>query len=265
MATLQNAPRLNGRNRAAPPAQPRLPDPKLPSRPYRPFTCDPGWSEAWWWLGVPVLVAAFTIGSYQIAHHWYERYVLPECHGILELSHFFIPLVGLSIAGGLLFKPFVRARPLVFTVSLVGALGCLYIAGEEMSWGQHIFHWNTPAYWATVNHQQETNLHNAHVILERLPRSMLEVGIFIRPGRSARRSLLSPASACRVSLFLPPTALVTTALGPTTFKLVDWLQPGREEILKRPSETIETYFFFFILAYLIVYARRIKQLEAPPK
>ena len=72
-----------------------------------------------------------------------------------------------------------------------------------------------------------------------------------------------------MSLFLPPTALVPTALGPTTFKLVDWLQPGREEILKRPSETIETYLFFFILAYLIVYARRIKQLEAaegaPPK
>ena len=253
-----------------PPAQPRLPDPKLPSGPYRPFTCDPGWSEAWWWLGVPVLVAAFTIGSYQIAHHWYERYVLPEGHGILELSHFFIPLVGLSIAGGLLFKHFVRARPLVFTVSLVGALGCLYIDGEEMSWGQHIFHWNTPAYWATVNHQQETNPHNAHVILERLPRSMLEVGIFTGGLVVPLAAVFYPwLRACRVSLFLPPAALVPTALGPTTFKLVDWLQPGREEILKRPSETIETYLFFFILAYLIVYARCIKQLEAaegaPPK
>ena len=25
--------------------------------PYRPFASDPGWSEAWWWLGVPVLSA----------------------------------------------------------------------------------------------------------------------------------------------------------------------------------------------------------------
>ena len=32
-------------------------------------------------------------------------------------------------------------------------------------------------------------------------------------------------------------------------------------ILHRPSETIETYLYFFILAYLIVYARRIKELE----
>jgi hypothetical protein len=29
----------------------------------------------------------------------------------------------------------------------------------------------------------------------------------------------------------------------------------------RPSETIETYLYFFILAYLIVFARRIKELE----
>ena len=31
--------------------------------------------------------------------------------------------------------------------------------------------------------------------------------------------------------------------------------------LQRPSETIETYLYFFILAYLIVYARRLKELE----
>src|SRR3990170_3552408 len=72
-------------------ATPHLPDPKIPTGPYRPFTCDPGWNEAWWWLGVPVLVAAFTIGSYQFSPEWYRRYVIPEGYGILEISHFFIP------------------------------------------------------------------------------------------------------------------------------------------------------------------------------
>ncbi len=54
-----------------------------------------------------------------------------------------------------------------------------------------------------------------------------------------------------------------TALGATLFKLVDRLQQGGYvgTILQRPSETIETYLYFFILAYLIVYARRIKELE----
>lgn len=34
------------------------------------------------------------------------------------------------------------------------------IAGEELSWGQWIFHWSTPESIAAVNLQQETNLHN---------------------------------------------------------------------------------------------------------
>jgi hypothetical protein len=63
------------------------------------------------------------------------RYVIPEGYGILEFSHFLMPLAGLFIAASLLLLPFVRARPLVFTVALIGALSCLYIAGEEMSWG----------------------------------------------------------------------------------------------------------------------------------
>ena len=37
------------------PARPHLPDPATEG-PYRPFTTDPKWNEAWWWLGVPVLV-----------------------------------------------------------------------------------------------------------------------------------------------------------------------------------------------------------------
>ena len=77
-----------------------LPDPKRKHGPYRPFTSDPGWNEAWWWLGIPLLVAAmginttfykvaaFVIGAYQIAPEWYRRYVIPEGYGILEVSHF---------------------------------------------------------------------------------------------------------------------------------------------------------------------------------
>jgi hypothetical protein len=36
-----------------------------------------------------------------------------------------IPLFGLLIAGGLSLLPFVRARPAVFTVAVIGALSCL--------------------------------------------------------------------------------------------------------------------------------------------
>jgi hypothetical protein len=241
-----------------------LPDPKIPHGPYRPFTTDPGWSEAWWWLGIPLLVAAFSVGTYQLAPHFYLRYVLPEGYGLLEISHFFIPLFGLFIAASLLLMPFVRARPFVFTVTLIAALSCLYIAGEEMSWGQHFFHWDTPEYWAMVNRQEETNLHNTYAIFEKTPRSILETGIFIGGLIVPLASIFYPwLRACRLSLFLPADALVPTALGAFVFKLLDRLQQGGyvDTILQRPSETIETYLYLFILAYLIVYARRIKALE----
>jgi hypothetical protein len=54
-------------------ARPPLPDPKIERGPYRPFTSDPGWGEAWWWLGFPLLVAAFAIGTYQFAPAFYMR------------------------------------------------------------------------------------------------------------------------------------------------------------------------------------------------
>jgi len=40
------------------------------------------------------------------------------------------------------------------------ALVTLLLAGEELSWGQRIFEWATPAAFAKINAQGETNLHN---------------------------------------------------------------------------------------------------------
>ena len=59
-------------------------------------------------------------GADRVLRHSDTEACLAECGGLL-------------IAGGLSFLPFVRARRLVFTVAMIGALSCLYIAGEEMS------------------------------------------------------------------------------------------------------------------------------------
>jgi hypothetical protein len=115
-----------------------------------------------------------------------------------------------------------------------------------------------------VNRQEETNLHNTYAIFEKTPRSILETGIFIGGLMVPLAAIFYPwLRACRLSLFLPPAALVPTALGAFASKLIDRLQQGGyvDTILQRPSETIETYLYFFMLAYLIVYARRIKVLE----
>ena len=209
-------------------------------------------------------MAVFTIGSYQLDPTWYMRVVIPEGYGVLEVSHFIVPLLGLFIAGSLLLLPFVRARLFTWTVTLLGALACLYIAGEEMSWGQHLFHWNTPEYWAAVNRQDETNLHNTYDIFEKTPRLILELGIFIGALLVPLAAVFWPrVRANRFSLFLPAAALVPTAIGVAFFKAVDHLQKAAliPHVLQRPAETIETYLYFFIFAYLLLFARRIKALE----
>lgn len=240
-----------------------LPDPKIAGGRYRPFTSDPGWSEAWWWLGIPLLTAAFILASYWLARDFYMQWVLPEGYGFLEIGHFFIPLAAAVIAFRLLFKPFVRARPFTFAFLLIAGLGCFYIAGEEHSWGQHFFNWNTPEYWAEVNRQAETNLHNVHEWFNHQPRAVIQAGVFIG-------GLLVPLAAWlfpivrrnRWSLFLPAAALVPTALGWLLFRCSSQMNKAfGVSLVQRPSESVETFIYLFLLFYLIVFARRIKELE----
>lgn len=58
-------------------------------------------------------------------------------------------------------KVLAKFRSPWFVLGLVG-MGCLFIfgAGEEISWGQRIFNWHIPEFFAKNNSQGETNLHN---------------------------------------------------------------------------------------------------------
>ncbi len=58
-------------------------------------------------------------------------------------------------------------------------LGCIYIAGEEMSWGQHYFGWQTPQWWSHYNAQQETNFHNTSRWLNHYPRNVLSIALLV--------------------------------------------------------------------------------------
>lgn len=240
-----------------------LPDPRLKG-PFRPFASDPGWDEAWWWLGIPVAMAVFILGSYWLARDFYLQWVLPEGYGFLELGHFFVPLAAAMIAFTLAFKPFVRARPLTFAFLLLLGIGCFYIAGEEHSWGQHFFNWSTPEYWTEINRQGETNLHNVHEWFNHQPRAVMQTGIFVG-------GLLIPLAAWfwpalrrnRWSLFMPATALVPVALGWALFRATNQVtKTFGVSLVQRPSESVETFIYLFLLFYLIVFARRIGELEA---
>ena len=58
-------------------------------------------------------------------------------------------------------------------------LGCIYFSGEEMSWGQHIFGWETSENWKRFNDQGETNLHNTSPLFDQVPRTLLSIAALI--------------------------------------------------------------------------------------
>lgn len=55
---------------------------------------------------------------------------------------------------------FARGRRLGAALTVLYALLFFFAAGEEISWGQRIFGWESSEYFVENNHQAETNLHN---------------------------------------------------------------------------------------------------------
>lgn len=135
----------------------------------------------------------------------------------------------------------------------IAAFGCFYVFGEEMSWGQKFFGWSTPEKWAELNTQAETNIHNASQIFNRVPRTILEIGILVagiiipamrRWAPSKLPERFAPIYANNRVVFL---ALITFVI-----KILEQF-PGwfDIQIFWRKSEVIETFFYYFVFLYLV--------------
>src|SRR5690606_13691057 len=127
-----------------------------------------------------------------------------------------------AVALSLLFR---ARRPALVAWLALAALGCFYVAGEEISWGQHFLQWSTPEYWSALNDQQETNLHNVSSWLDQKPRALLEAGVvlggIVAPALRALRpgllrglpDLLAPTAAALPSALLAEIAGFSKRLG----------------------------------------------------
>ncbi len=76
---------------------------------------------------------------------------------------------------------FIRRKEIPRTVAVLILLlgfGALFFAGEEVSWGQQWFRWDTPEWVKDHNRQDETNIHNMGNIFNNVPRSILSFGMF---------------------------------------------------------------------------------------
>lgn len=218
------------------------------------------------WAGLPLVMAAITLGVAIADPDYYKQHFLPEGYGVLEVLHFALPLIAALICLRLLFHPSVRSNGLIKLMTVLFAIACIYIAGEEHSWGQHFFGWSTPDAWSAINRQQETNLHNTLGIFNHLPQKILEFGILIG-------GIILPLWAHYhgpfenwfLRLYVPSLVLLPVALIAVGFKVIKWTYSHNLlgfQIMPRPSEALETFYYLFILLYVVLYLRRIRALDA---
>ncbi len=217
------------------------------------------------WLWFPPLLAIVVFGVKLLAPGAYDSVIEGEI-GLTELATPLVALIGVGF--GVQTVLLSRGRvPKAFTIWLaLTTLGCLYFAGEELSWGQQLFRWETPEHFAELNDQNETNLHNMSSWFDQKPRLLLELWVLFGGVVLPLRRLLGKAADHAPGSFrdwfwpglecLPTAALAIAIKLPERYKKLADIQSLPLEI--RWSEPQEYYFALFLLIYLLAARARLR-------
>ncbi len=151
------------------------------------------------------------------------------------------------------------------------ALGFLYIATEEASWGQHWITWQTPDWLAQINRYEEANLHNVSHSLDRVPKTVVGVllvlggvgwplfrrwqGIELPDTMDWRRWLLPTDGTFLLAVFFLFTWLVDRSL-----VWLDLNQPDGESFSRQEHRELLMVTFLFL--YVLSIKRRLRPLAA---
>ena len=147
---------------------------------------------------------------------------------------------------------------------LLWVFACIYFAGEEASWGQWYFNWETPESYSEINDQNETNLHNTSTWFDQKPRTLVEIWIFIT-------GLILPAvyffkqrrTAFNWQDWIHPVpSLISAAALFTLVRLTGWIDYKNIANLFGSSEFREFTIALFLTLYLISYYARLSRLAA---
>jgi formate hydrogenlyase subunit 3/multisubunit Na+/H+ antiporter MnhD subunit len=160
-----------------------------------------------------------------------------------------------------------RQAKLFAAMYLVLSLGLFFIIGEELSWGQRIFGWETSEELKAINKQEETNIHNIEGIGDKIKWLHVVMGaygtilplIFLRAQISAR-----PLDA--VSLLVPHFTLLPYFLSTLLWRLQAnlWKPPKRLYfVITEYSEVMELVLAIAFFVFLLFQFRNLKSLDKP--
>ncbi len=215
-------------------------------------------SKIWWlWIPVVAMLAQIVLEISLSGHPGILAHLHSE-DGPHEGVEFLLMAAAFILAVMTLIQMDIKEKKWLAAWIGLAAVCCFYVAGEEISWGQHLLKWSTPDYWAHFNDQQETNLHNTSSWLDQKPRLLLEIGIvtggLLIPLMMKYKPALVPE---RFSVIYPPSYLAVIALLALLVKLAEKLAGAMDIVIfERASEIEELYLFYFVFLYLIVIRKR---------
>ncbi len=203
-----------------------------------------------WWFALPVLLLLIQIAIELFVSPALKEVLLQE-GGPHETLQAAIMAVAFILGSILFFRVKNGWLKIWFGIA---ALASLYVTGEELSWGQWIFHWQTPAEWEALNDQGETNLHNTSSWLDQKPMILLQIGVLVGgiiiPLLKRFKPSALPARFAPIygDYHLLPTSLIALAI-----KLFDTAQDHLGfNFFWRISEVQELYMFYFVALYLFL-------------
>ena len=222
---------------------------------------------AWLWLWGP-LSCLLVVPALFIFFPEHAQKLIGDENGIPDLATPIVLIPGI-IAGFLchalrknLPAPWLHIWLMLMTVA------CIYFAGEEISWGQSLFHWQTPEVISRINDQNETNLHNMSSWFDQKPRLLLAMGVLIGgivlPLWRKSKGIVYRDRDWRYWFWpdficLPAGVLAFAVKFPQHYENITghWLFSTPF----RTSEFQELYFAYFLMLYLMSCYTRLKRFQ----
>lgn len=231
------------------------------------------WLNSSWRLPVALLIAAVALGTALLPWPRALYLALTSEGGLVENATVLAALAGAALALSIWGLRGRLASPVLGAGFLLFALGLIFLAGEEISWGQQYLHWETPAGFAARNYQGETNLHNLRGVDVDAPAVVLGLGVFVGGIAWPLWSLMRRRSGVMggwlggvwPSARLWPAAIIALALWVTEVTLVQQgldQSPALRTHYVAIREGVELFLIVYVLLYLADVRRRLGPREA---